>query len=286
MNFELMIKVFFDGVSVSELVQKYNIKYVRLCSIIKGYCLQNNIIFDDEIKNRLELPLFQIYEEKKNGLSDQFLADKYKCSIPIIRKYLKGYCEDKHLEYPSLELPLSQIYEEKKNGVSDQILADKYKCSVSTLRKYMRKYCDDENLEYPSLELPLSQIYEQKKNGVSDPVLANRYKCSILILRKYIKKYCDDKNLEYPSLNLLLSQIYEQRQKGMSYQTLADEYQYSISTIRYYLKKYCRENGLNKYTAEKKEEYQVRLLLDLKEILLNVQNNNLNDNNIICIKRR
>lgn len=110
MNFELIIKDFFDNVPVAEMVKKHNIKYTRLCGIVKQYCIQNNIDFNDEIQAKLELPIDEIYNDRKKGLSYVKIGKKYGCADETIKRHLIQYCNKTKIPYQlRLLLDLKEI---------------------------------------------------------------------------------------------------------------------------------------------------------------------------------
>lgn len=330
-----MIKDFFNDVSVEDLIKNYNIRYPRLCGIIKQYCILNNIDFNDEIKDKLELPMSKIFTEKKSGLTYKELGRKYRCSDNDIKRFLQQYCILNNIDFndefeTKLELPMSKILKEKQSELTYKELGEKYGCSAGVIRSHLKQYCKENNLEYSSksIDLPMEQVYEEKKKGKTYPELANKYDCSVGTIINYLKQYCEENNLEYPkkSAKLSMKQVYQKF--DLFCQELGNQYGCSVSTIKSYLKQYCEENKLEnssnsvkfsveqiykertagmsyrnlgkkygcstskirshliKYEKEIIRDNQIGLLLDLKEILLNSKKNGLNDIDVIYVKRK
>ena len=273
-----------DKVEIKDVINKYEISYFKLIDFIKKYCFHYKILIDEDIKKKLDAPLSEMLELRKQGISYGKLSEKYKCGSRVIEKRLVKYCEENDLEIPEkkfqskiIKLPMEEIYELIKQGMSYNDLALKYHCSSATIRTKLAEYCDENNYEIPetapcskSIELPMKEVYELKKKGVSYNDIALKYNCSSFTIRTRLAEYCEENNCKIPetapwyrSIKLPMKEVYELKKQGVTYNDLASKYNCSSATIRTKLIKYCEENnyslqGKNIVRFPMKEVYELK----------------------------
>ena len=273
-----------DKVEIKDVINKYEISYFKLIDFIKKYCFHYKILIDEDIKKKLDAPLSEMLELRKQGISYGKLSEKYKCGSRVIEKRLVKYCEENDLEIPEkkfqskiIKLPMEEIYELIKQGMSYNDLALKYHCSSATIRTKLAEYCEENNYEIPetapcskSIELPMKEVYELKKKGVSYNDIALKYNCSSFTIRTRLAEYCEENNCKIPetapwyrSIKLPMKEVYELKKQGVTYNDLASKYNCSSATIRTKLIKYCEENnyslqGKNIVRFPMKEVYELK----------------------------
>lgn len=343
MDLQLLINDFFNDISIFELVKKYNIKYPRLCGIIKQYCIQNNIDFSDEIKKKLELPMDEIYNQRKDRTPYTEMSKKYGCSATMIKKSLDEYCKLNNLKTPDIErsdnLSVEEIYEKKKNGQTLASIGKEYQYSPTFIGKKILNYCEQEGLNYSEQRASVEEMYELRKKGKSYKQIGVECGYNENTVSKYIETYCAEKGLEVPKYicsTMPIEEIYAKKVTGSSYNSLAKEYGYNKSTLKKYLVQYCIENEIdplilkgklpmNEIFDSRKEnisyaelssqygcscgflndqminycmdsisqlnkmlekEYIIKFLLDLKQVITNTQNNNLENDDIVYVNKK
>ena len=268
-----------DKVEIKDVINKYEISYFKLIDFIKKYCFHYKILIDEDIKKKLDAPLSEMLELRKQGISYGKLSEKYNCSLPTIRKKLIEYCNEynypipKTTPCPKLELPMEEIYELKKQGMTYNDLASKYNCSPATIRTGLAEYCEENNCKIPetaswykSIKLPMKEVYELKKQGMSYNVLSSKYNCSPATIRTKLIKYCEENNYSLQGKNIVqlpMKEVYELKKQGMSYNVLSSKYNCSLHTIRKRLIEYCKENN---YPIPKTTSCSNQMEFPMKEV--------------------
>lgn len=204
-------------VEINDIIKKYNVNYFKLVKYIKKYCFENGILVNEEIIHRLEIPIKQMIDLRRQGASYWDIAEKYNYSISVttITNKLKEYCEENHLEFPEksskINLPMKEIYELKKEGMTYEKLAKEYNYSVTLIRKRMKDYCKKNHFKLPersprskTIELPIEKVYELKKQGMRLRRIAEKYSCSISTIRQRLINYEDELVLRNKYLEILL----------------------------------------------------------------------------------
>ena len=259
------------GMTYKELSKKYDCNVAIINQSLKEYCKENNLELPQPSPSpkKLKLPVEEIYEFKKSGMTYKELAKKYNCNITTIRKKLEKYCEEQDLvitkiNYKSkkLKLPIEEIYELRKQEMTYKELAEKYDCSHEAIRKKLIKYCKEQNKEFlkrtsgiKRIELPMKKVYELKKSGVTYKELSEKYNCNVTTINQSLKEYCKERSLELPKtspgpkkLELPIEEIYELKKEGMSLRILAEKYNCRDETIRRRVLEYEEQIVLrNKY---------------------------------------
>ena len=248
------------------------------------YCEENDLeIPEKKFQSKIiKLPMEEIYELIKQGMSYNDLASKYNCSSAIIRTKLIKYCEENNYSLHGkniVRLPMKKVYELKKQGITYKDLASKYSCSLSTVKRRLIEYCKENNCKIPkratcykSIELPMKEVYELKKQGISYRKIASIYNHSHEVIRTRLVEYCEENNYEIPerapfskSIELPMEEIYELKNQGMTYNVLASKYNCSAATIRTRLIEYEEELAL-------KNKYLEILLYDFNKIQEDILN--------------
>ena len=276
-------------IEINDVIKKYKINYFIFVKFIKRYCAYYKIIIDDKLQARLNIPLKEMYELKKECMPYEELAKKYNCNANTIKRKLKEYCKGHNLELherilriEKIKLSIKEIYELKKGGMTYKELSKKYDCNVAIINQSLKEYCKENNLELPQpspspkkLKLPVEEIYEFKKSGMTYKELAKKYNCNITTIRKKLEKYCEEQDLVITKINykskklkLPIEEIYELRKQEMTYKELAEKYDCSHEAIRKKLIKYCKEQNkefLKRTSGIKRIELPMKKVYELKK---------------------
>ncbi len=181
------------GDTYEEIAKIYYTSITFIRNYIKKYCTENNLeIIKVEFKPRKkDIPLKEIYDMKKSGVSIDKISDKYNVSCYTIYNRLKEYCNENNLDVNEImylgrkaNLPMQEIYDMKKE-LSFEEISWNYDVSASLISKVVNEYCTAKNLEVPRLEfrgnkidLPLKEIYDMKKKGTSIEEISSKYNVS------------------------------------------------------------------------------------------------------------
>lgn len=281
-----------NGISFNQLGNEYRCTSKLIKDKLVNYCNNNNLEIPD-IENINYLSLEEIYIKRTNGVSYKNLVDEYGFSKIKIQNDLKEYCKNNDLEYPIFsdikeEITPEEAYNEKKLGKSYIAIAEEYGYDPYIIRKYIIDYCHNNNLEIPKykkiVSLPIEEIYKKRKKGLSYKALAKEYGHSHEYIRQKLIKFCEEKNIDISVLNstLITKQIFIDRKNGLNYDELTRKYDCSVAEINDNIINSC-SNEIIRLNNILKKEYQIKLLLDLKAILLKAQNNISKDEDSITI---
>ena len=57
-----------DKVEIKDVINKYEISYFKLIDFIKKYCFHYKILIDEDIKKKLDAPLSEMLELRKQDI--------------------------------------------------------------------------------------------------------------------------------------------------------------------------------------------------------------------------
>lgn len=166
-----------QGMAYNDLAFKYNCSSTTIKTKLIEFCKENNYEIPETASwpKQIELPMKEVYELKKQGMTYNDLAFKYNCSSNIVRVRLIEYCEENDYLIPKkpprsklTKLPMKEVYELKKQGMTYNDLATKYKCSLSTVKRRLIEYEEERILRNKYLEILLydfNLIQEDILNG-------------------------------------------------------------------------------------------------------------------------
>ena len=153
-----------QGITYKDLASKYSCSLSTVKRRLIEYCKENNCKIPKRATcyKSIELPMKEVYELKKQGISYRKIASIYNHSHEVIRTRLVEYCEENNYEIPerapfskSIELPMEEIYELKNQGMTYNVLASKYNCSAATIRTRLIEYEEELALKNKYLEILL-----------------------------------------------------------------------------------------------------------------------------------
>ena len=184
-DLDKICKDFIDGkTEINDIIKKYNINYFKLVKYIKKYCFGNGILMNEEITRRLEIPIKEMIDLRKQGISYKKLAERYGYSNLGVRQILIKYCEQNNLEIPKANkgprkknLPMEKIYKLKKQEMTYKEIAEIYDCGIMTIIRRLKEYEEELVLRNRFLEILLQDF-----TGIKDD-----------ILNKTIGSFYDDK---------------------------------------------------------------------------------------------
>ncbi len=257
MDYEKICIMFLKGESLENIIDKYKIDYQKVVKIIIYYCKRENIQISEDIKERLEEPIKNMYDLRNKNFSFEEIAKKYYCKIHFVKNAIRKYRKKNHLfssRKNSIKnsLPLDVIYEFKRQGISYEEIAQLYECSAVTISKNLKEYCEEKGLPIPSIYESINphikEVYELKKNGKTYSEIADKFNCSKSTVCKHLKNFLERQKLSLEkneeNFNLNPEEIYKLRISGMTYEEIAEKYNRAHSTIYNIILKYCSDNNL------------------------------------------
>ena len=141
------------GIKQQKLAEEYGVDRTTLNRKINKYYAQRGEENPRKLtkrkkhtKLRKELPIEEITEKWKSGISMQKLAEQYGVNrLTIYDRIKKGYKEkgEEKINRPGRrrkEIPIEEIVEKWKNGVPSQQLAEKYGVSYLTILSRINEY--------------------------------------------------------------------------------------------------------------------------------------------------
>lgn len=181
------------------------------------HCVYNNIDISN-MKIRIELPMSQIYAEKRSGIGYRELAKKYDYTHQMIKVKLEKYCKQTGLEYPGelsnnnknncilqddmiddIEIPIFKMSDELKTSLATLSSKENNWFLLNELKQEFIKHCEYNNIDISKLkimiELPLELIYQERQDGVSYRKLGHKYGYTYEGVRKRLNQYCTEHNL-------------------------------------------------------------------------------------------
>ena len=163
------------GMSYEKIAKQYGCSPSTVVCKLKEYCDLNGLDFPENPNRRdkVELPMEEIYELKTQGMTYDELSEKYNCNYSTILNRLKSYCEQNNLKIPKAKsgpkqktLSIEEIYKLKSQGMSYKKMAEKYNCTYVTIRRRLKEYEDELILRNKYLEILLFDF-----NKIIDNVL-------------------------------------------------------------------------------------------------------------------
>lgn len=167
-------------------------------------------------RKRIELPIEEIAEKHKNGMSQKDLATEYEVSCNIINNRLKEYYERTGIDRPrigfarTIKLPIEEIIERYENRTSLQELAIEYGVSYDLINNRVNEYYKKTGIARPSaiktrhkrkrIQLSVEEIVEKYQDGSSLRELAEEYKVSHELINKSLKEYYEGKGKGVPKI--------------------------------------------------------------------------------------
>ena len=275
-----------QGVLYRKIAERYHCSVTTIKLRLKEYCNLNDLDFPENqnLYDKVELPMEEIYELKKQGVLYRKIAERYHCSVTTIERRLKEYCELNGLDLPKnsnshykIELPMEEIYELKKQGMTYKEISEMYDCSIPTVISKLKEYCDLNDLDFPKkpnwpdkIDLPMKEIYNLRLKGMSYDKIEKQYGCSTCTVINKLKEYCDLNDLDFPEnpnrrdkVELPMEEIYELKKQGMTYEEISKKYNCSPSTVIHKLKEYCDLNSLD---LPKKPNRRDKVELPMEEV--------------------
>lgn len=107
-----------QGYSYEKISKVYDASWTFIRDYIKKYCAAKKLDFNETkaVKQKIDLPMQEIYDMKKNGVSIDVIVRKYKVSSTTIYRRLKEYCDEKNLDVKEImssvrssTLPMQEI---------------------------------------------------------------------------------------------------------------------------------------------------------------------------------
>ena len=103
--------------------------------------------------NRIDLPVEEILEDKKNKMTQRKLEIKYGVSMATISSRIKEYCKATGEEEPKgqltgrIELPVEEIVKKWKKGIKINDIAAEYGVSATTISNRITEYCQEKGIK-------------------------------------------------------------------------------------------------------------------------------------------
>jgi uncharacterized protein (DUF433 family) len=246
---------YLNGMTTIELAKEYNCAHGTILNRLH----KNNIKIKSRSEARtgrttgknhplyIDLPINQIIDEYRNGISTIKLGEKYGCNHATIGRKLKENGID---VTNRIDIPIEHIIDEYKNGTSTIELSKKYRCNRTTINKKLK----ENNIDVTNhIDLPIDQIIEDYKIGLSTVKLAEKYGCSSTTIAvklreneikiRSISEATTGSRLGDNSpcyIDLPIEEICKKYLGGISTPKLAKDYKCSVGTIKIRL----RENGI------------------------------------------
>ena len=220
-NLNKIINDFISGtIELNDVIEKSGISYFKLVDYIKKYCMENNILMDEDISYRLNAPISEILNLLRQNITYKEISRVYKCSSQTLKNRLVKYCEKNNTELPKVNrgpkekpLPMEEIYELKKQGLTYEEIGEKHSCTYGKIRQRLKKYCKQNNLKIPKtkrkprariIELPIEEIYKLKSQDMSYRKIAEKYGCTYETIRQRLIEYEEELVLRNKYLEILL----------------------------------------------------------------------------------
>ena len=223
---------------------------------------------------KIELPVKEIVEKWKNGMSQQALSEEYGVLAQTIRDRINEYYESigetrpkKKIIIPKKEIIIEEIIQKWENGTTTKELAEEYGIPRGTMYGKIRKYYEyrerkkpEREKSNPKIELPVQDILEQWKNGVSQAKLAKKYGVSIGTINNRINEAYEEERIT--KKEKLEQEILKRWQEGgVTLKELETEFRKSKRSIARIINDfYKRKQGIL-------EKNQKRIELPIEEII-------------------
>ncbi len=238
-----------SGVSIDIISWKYNVSGDTIRSRLKEYCAENNLDVTEIILpiQKVVLPMHEIYDMKKSGISIEKISRKYNVNNNTIRRRLKKYCAENNLEFPKneLDLPAEEIYIMRKGLISIKEIAKKYNVGSQTIYIILKEYCKENNLDVSEImylerknKLPKHEIYNMRKSLIPVKEIAKKYNVGSQTIYIILKEYCKENNLDVSEIMYLerknklpKHEIYNMRKSLIPVKEIAKKYNVSSQTI-------------------------------------------------------
>lgn len=174
---------------------------------------------------KIDLPMEEIIEKIKKGISQKELAKEYGVSQSKISNEIQIYCILAGIDKPVLsrrkkELPMEEIIEKRNNGIKEKELAKKYGVSQTTISNEIQTYCILVGIDKPVLstkkkELPVEEIIKKREEGISQKELAEEYEVSQSTISNEIQEYYTSRGEKKPKILRTTSIIKDYLKRGI-----------------------------------------------------------------------
>lgn len=128
---------------------------------------------------RINIPIKEIVEKRKNGVTLKNLAEEYNVSRGTIYLRIKEYYEETghKTSRRTQELPIKEIVDKWENGVTQKELAGKYGVSKGIISSRIKEYYVREGKQISSRkrELPIEEIVTKWENGLTQKQIGEEY---------------------------------------------------------------------------------------------------------------
>ncbi len=145
---------------------------------------------------KLNININRIIQLKKNGKTNDKIAQEFKCTRTSIRNYLKKFMLDynKYKYFRISRQEINEMIKMKKERKSNKEIAQKLERSIPTVGRYLQKFISDYN-KYTNNRIQQKEITKMivlKRERLSYKKIGKELNYAESTVGKYIKKFMSD----------------------------------------------------------------------------------------------